>query len=90
MAHDLSIPQQSVNKYALNKAEPNIDTLCKIADYLHISMDELLGRKSNNINLEVVEPETKSLIVKILSMNKVQRAQTINFVNTLTMFDEIN
>ena len=88
LAKNLKVAPSLVNRYALQKLEPNYEMLCKIADYLHVTTDELLGRKTNNINLEVLPEDEKSLITKILSMNNVQKAQTINFVNALTMFDK--
>lgn len=88
VARKLKLPISTYNQYETGKNEPNIDMLCKLADYFHVSLDELVGRKSNNINLEALEPKIKTLIQKILDMNKIQQAQTINFVNSLTMFDD--
>lgn len=87
VANDLYIEPTTLCNYEKGKSEPNIETLCKLADYYKVSLDELVGRKSNNINLEALEPEVKTLIQKILAMNKTQQAQTINFVNALTLFD---
>ena len=36
--------QQSVNKYENHDVEPDIDTLIRIADYFHVSIDYLVGR----------------------------------------------
>lgn len=88
MADNLKLSTSLVNQYVQEKCYPNYDTLCQIADFLHVSTDELLGRQTNNVNLEALEPEVKTLIQKILKMNNTQKAQTITFVNALTMFDE--
>ena len=88
LAKELKIAPSVVNRYALNLREPNYAMLCKIADYLHVTTDELLGRNTNLINLESLPEEEKTLVQKILNMNNVQKAQTINFVNALTMFDK--
>lgn len=88
LANHLNTSQSLVSMYVNNETNPPLETLCKIADFLHVSLDELVGRQTNNINLDVYEPETKTLIQKILNMSKIQKAQTINFVNSLTMFDE--
>lgn len=89
VAKDLNIEPTTLCNYEKGKSEPSVETLCKLADYYHVSLDELVGRESKNINLEALEPNVKTLIQKILGMNKVQQAQTIAFVNSITMFDDL-
>ena len=79
---------RNYNKYENNVSEPDIKTLCKLADFYHVSIDELVGRNTDIINLNTLEPEVSTLIKKIIKMNNIQKAQTINFVGALTMFDE--
>ena len=88
VSNALSIPQTTLYSYESGVCDPSIDTLIKLADYYYVSIDELVGRESNNINLEALPEEEKTLIQKIMKMNQVQKAQTINFVNALTMFDK--
>ena len=78
---------RNYNKYENNVTEPDIETLCKLADFYHVTIDELVGRNTDMINLNTLEPEVSSLIRKIINMNQTQKAQTINFVGALTMFD---
>ena len=87
VAKDLLIDPTTLCNYEKGKSQPNIETLCKLADYYHTTIDELVGRKSEIINLNALEPELSSLIRKIIKMNQTQKAQTINFVGALTMFD---
>ncbi len=44
MAKILNVSRSSVYKYQEGKAEPNIETLIKIADYFDISLDNLCER----------------------------------------------
>lgn len=88
LAKILGVAPSLINRYSLGKLEPSMQMLCEMADVLHVSADELLGRETNLINLEVMPEEEKTLIKKIMNMNQVQKAQTINFVNALTMFEE--
>jgi len=85
LAEHLKLAKSTISMYANNENEPNLDTLVKIADFLHISTDELLGRKTNNINLESLEPKTKELINKILSMNDTQIEQIISIINAINL-----
>ena len=44
LAAAIGVSQQSVNKYENHNIEPDIQTLCAMADYLHTSIDYLVGR----------------------------------------------
>lgn len=43
LADAVGVSQQSVNKYENHSIEPDIETIIRIADYLHVSVDELIG-----------------------------------------------
>lgn len=44
LAEVLMVKRQTIGKYANSIAEPNLDTLSKIADFFNCSVDYLLGR----------------------------------------------
>ena len=46
LAAALEIERSTVAKYETGDRSPDIETLCKIADVLQISTDELLGRNN--------------------------------------------
>ena len=47
MAMDLNTNQNTISRYETGKREPGINELMKIADYLNVSIDYLLGRTNN-------------------------------------------
>lgn len=49
MAQILNVSRASIYKYQQGKAEPNIETLIKIADYFDVSLDYLCGRQNKNL-----------------------------------------
>ncbi len=49
LAQDLNIPISTLNGYENENYLPTANTLIKIADYLHVTIDELVGRKQENI-----------------------------------------
>lgn len=55
-ANTLGIPPNTYVGYEVRGREPKFDTLCKIADLLNVSIDDLLGRK---------EPQLKDNLMKI-------------------------
>ncbi len=44
LAQMLDIKQQSYSRYEKGTGEPNIATLCKLADIFDVSVDALIGR----------------------------------------------
>ena len=46
IADELGISRQTYSNYELGKREANYDTLRKLADYFHVSVDTLLGTDS--------------------------------------------
>lgn len=43
LAMAVGVSQQSINKYENHDVEPDIETLIRIADYFHTSVDYLIG-----------------------------------------------
>ena len=62
LAVAIGATRQAVSQYRNGTVAPNMDKLCKIADYFEISVDFLLGRtsyfKGGSPNLRAVEDET--------------------------------
>lgn len=47
----LGVSQQSINKYENHRVEPDITTLCAMADFFHCSIDYLVGRSNQREQL---------------------------------------
>jgi transcriptional regulator with XRE-family HTH domain len=45
----------SISKYENKERQPELTTLIKLADYFHISLDDLIGRKIENSSEEMTE-----------------------------------
>ena len=72
-AKKIGIPRVNYNKYENEEIEPNIETLCKLADYFNVSLDYLCGRTwNNNAYLEVwkLTDEQKANLYLIEQLNK--------------------
>ena len=80
VAKRLDLPISTYNQYETGKNEPSIDTLCKLADFYHCSLDELIGRECDVINLRYLSQEQSSLIKRILNMNELQQLRTTAYV----------
>ncbi len=75
IAFKLGMNQQSYSRYENGTTEPNIETLIKIADFFQISIDDLLGRKCNVINIFYHSDLKKQLLKELAeeSDDKIQR-----------------
>lgn len=47
MAMDLNMSQNTISRYENGEREPGLEELVRIADYLDVSIDYLLGRTEN-------------------------------------------
>ena len=63
----LGIPQTTLFSYETKGSNPNIETIIKLADFYNVSIDELVGRETNNINLNLVDNTRRNLIIEILN-----------------------
>lgn len=60
VAEKLHITAQAVSKWENDITSPDIDTLVKLSELLHISLDELLGKKNGQTQY-VAEQERKDI-----------------------------
>lgn len=75
LADDLSLSTSLVNQYVKQKCYPDYTMLCKIADYLGVTTDELLGRESEIVNLNWLDDTRKTLIKEIINSSDVTVAR---------------
>ena len=62
-AQAIGIPRLNYNKYELEQVEPDIETLCKIADFYGVSLDYLCDHETKHlIDTSNYPGELKTLI----------------------------
>lgn len=67
----INIPRTTYANYEIKNCDPNISTLIKLADFYNISIDELVGRPTDTLNLKLLDDTRKNLIKEILSASDV-------------------
>lgn len=77
LAEILGLSNKSISVYEKGTSMPNMDVLCKIADYFGVSIDYLIGR-SNSVNtkLESISALNHSAILKIQYLSTMVYKQT--------------
>ena len=83
ISQKLKIPQQTYCNYEIGRSEPNINTLIKMADFFNVSIDELVGRETDMLNLKFLDDDQSLIIKAVLRMNKEQLTYTKKFVQSM-------
>lgn len=83
VARYLNIQQSTYSGYESETYEPTIETLKKLADLYHTSVDYIIGRETQILDLNGIKPIKKRLILDILNMNEVQEMRTQSYIDGL-------
>ena len=84
LAKKLGVPPSTLFNYETGRAEPNISMLIKLADFYNVSIDEIVGRETDIINLKFLDDNQAFLIKKIIKMNELQLMRAKAYVSGLT------
>lgn len=70
VAYELDMPRTKYARYELQTAEPSIETLIKLADYFHTTIDALLGHEVPYLlDKSMLTPQQRSLIDLVIISN---------------------
>lgn len=78
IANYLDMQQGSYQKYEVGKAEPSIETLIKLADYYHVTLDYLVGRKFAN-DAGYLTEEEKEILKMFRKLDTLRKAKAIAY-----------
>lgn len=56
VAKNLGISRDTLSKYETGELEPNVDTLVKLANMYHVSLDYLVGKTNERVSLDNDKP----------------------------------
>ena len=77
VAEKLFISQHGYSNYEIEKTEPNIETLCKLADLFNVSLDYLVGREFKN-EIGYLSNEQKNVIFVLKQLNDNQLNEVLS------------
>lgn len=82
------VSQETISAYESGKAEPKMEKLIKIADFLNTTTDYLLGRTNNDAPLNdvmnnIVDNQLTELLNNYARLNKLQRQDLIWYSNVV-------
>ena len=84
LSEKLNLKQNTISSYESSSIQPSLENLIKIADILDVSVDTLLGRDANIVDLNLLSENQKYVVekvVKFLSDNDV--AKVVGYIDNL-------
>ena len=82
LANLLNTKQQTYQRYEIETSEPNLETLCKLADYYNVSIDYLIGRNHKN-ELGYLQQHQIDFVKAFLQLNDANQRNAAIYVATL-------
>ena len=78
----LNVATTTYNGYEIERYEPTIETLCKLADFYNVSLDYIIGREQSNDIGYLDELELNILKMSKL-LNPQNKAQALAYISGL-------
>lgn len=72
--------QSNYSKYELQKTEPNIETLIRLADFYNVSLDYLCDRQWNN-QIGYIPEDKRELVKLVLQLNELNTMRAISYIS---------
>lgn len=63
VAEQLNVTRQTVSNWETNKSEPDVETMIKLSNLYHVSMEELVNAEKKEADNEFVSQETEDIII---------------------------
>lgn len=81
----LEVTQATYANYELEKTQPTIQTLCKLADYYGVSLDYLCEHKTTHQDLGYLDEKTLSLLRLIQTLTDKNKDRAFDFISGLVV-----
>ena len=78
LSEKLGVSQATVGMWESGKREPNFTTLCKLADFFSVSVDELLGRAAAPTRPAGLPASDVTLLQKFHALDSMAQARILN------------
>lgn len=84
VSKDLNMQKQTYQNYELGKRQPDFETLIKLADYFHTTVDALLGHEVPYLlDKSILSEKQRNLLNLIVSLNDRQCEKAEAYINGL-------
>lgn len=85
LAIELNVTQAMVSKYEVGASEPDIATICRLAEIFGVSADYLLELSDDKVNVSVIglSEAEKNLLFGFKRLNELQKAKLLAYLQGL-------
>ncbi|MBQ2864659.1 MAG: helix-turn-helix transcriptional regulator [Clostridia bacterium] len=80
VAEKLGIAYKNYNTYELGRAMPDIETLIKIANFYHVSLDYLCGNDFHRVELGFLTDTKEAIVKAVKELNDVQSDKALSYI----------
>lgn len=63
VAEQLNVARQTVSNWETDKSDPDVETMIKLSNLYHVSMEELINAEKKEADNEFVSQETEDIII---------------------------
>ena len=84
LASSLGIAYKNYNTYELGRAMPDVDTLIKIANFYHVSLDYLCGNEFHRIELGFLSEIKETVVKAVKDLSDNQCEKVLSYICGMT------
>jgi len=75
-----NVSSSTINNYKNGKSDPTLSNIVKIAKFLNVSIETLIGIENNTIDLNMLNKNKADLINSILNLNPNDTDKVLSFI----------
>ena len=84
LGRQINVAGTMISRYEREEAEPNIETLIKLADFFNVSLDILIGHDANSVDLRAVSQNQRYIVETVVNkLTDEQVAKVAGYIDSL-------
>lgn len=84
LGRQINVAGTMISRYERGEAEPNIETLVKLADFFNVGLDTLVGHTSNIVDLRAVSHNQRLIVETVVNkLTDEQIAKVVGYIDSL-------
>ena len=80
LANYANITTNTIRNYESGTSEPTLSTLLKIAEFFNVSLDTLVGKNSDIVDLKTLSSNKQKLVTDILNLDAADTDKVLAFI----------
>lgn len=80
LSKKLNIAYKNYNTYELGRATPDVETLIKIANFYHVSLDYLCGNEFHRLELGFLSENKEAIVKAVKDLTDLQSEKVLSYI----------